>query len=73
MPRRPAKVTQSDIARAVRAAKETGASLVTIDDNGHIQIALTVGAVPTMPARDAHAVWIPSETLQRYRKRTESG
>jgi len=28
MPRRPAKVTQADIARAIRAAKEAGASAV---------------------------------------------
>ena len=31
MPRRPAKVTQADIARAIRAAKEAGASAVTVD------------------------------------------
>jgi hypothetical protein len=38
MPRRPAKVTQAEIARAVRAAKEAGASAVTIDGDGVIRI-----------------------------------
>lgn len=40
MPRRPAKVTQSDIARAIRAAKQTGAAGVSIVD-GEIRIILT--------------------------------
>jgi hypothetical protein len=30
MPRRPAKVTQADIARAIRAARQTGAAGVSI-------------------------------------------
>ena len=34
MPRRPAKVTQADIARAIRAAKEAGGNAVTIDGEG---------------------------------------
>jgi hypothetical protein len=36
MPRRPAKVKQADIARAIRAAKEAGASEVSVDGNGVI-------------------------------------
>jgi hypothetical protein len=44
MPRRPASVTQADISRAIRAAKESGAGEVTIDSSGVIHIALT--AVP---------------------------
>ena len=47
MPRRPASVTQADISRAIRAAKESGAGEVTIDASGTIRIALT-----TTPARD---------------------
>jgi hypothetical protein len=35
MPRRRAKVTQADIARALRAAKEAGAHSVTIDRRAH--------------------------------------
>lgn len=40
MPRRPAKVTQADIARVIRAAKEAGADEVVIDVSGQIRISL---------------------------------
>jgi hypothetical protein len=40
MPRRPAKNTQADIARALRAAKETGAGNVTLEPDGSIVIGL---------------------------------
>jgi hypothetical protein len=73
MPRRPAKVTQADIARAIRAAKEAGASEVTVDGESVIRIALTASAAPTEPAGDLDEVWVRSEALQRHRKRTESG
>ena len=73
MPRRPAKVTQADIARAIRAAKEAGASAVTVDGEGVIRIALTASAAPIQPTNDLDEMWVPSEALQRYLKRTESG
>jgi hypothetical protein len=73
MPRRPAKITQADIARAIRAAKRGGASAVTVDAEGVIRIALTASDTPTKPANDLDEIWVPSEALQRYRKRTESG
>jgi hypothetical protein len=73
MPRRPAKVTQADIARAIRAAKEAGASAVTVDGDGVIRIALTASAAPIRPANDVDQEWIPSEALQRFLKRSESG
>ena len=73
MPRRPAKVTQADIARAIRAAKDAGASAVTIDGDGVIRIALTAGAAPIKPVNDVDREWTPSEALQRFLKRTESG
>ena len=73
MPRRPAKVTQADIARAIRAAKEAGASAVTIDAEGVIRIALTASAAPIKPANGLDETWAPSEALQRFLKRTESG
>ena len=69
----PAKVTQADIARAIRAAKQAGASAVTVDGEGVIRIALTASATPIMPANDLDEIWVPSEALQRYLKRTESG
>ena len=72
MPRRPAKVTQADIARAIRAAKEAGASVVMVDGEGVIRIALT-SAAPIKPPNDSGEIWVPSQALQRYLKRTESG
>jgi hypothetical protein len=73
MPRRPAKVTQADIARAIRAAKDAGASAVTIDGDGVIRIALMAGVPPIKPANDVELEWTPSEVLQRFLKRTENG
>ena len=73
MPRRPAKVTQADIARAIRAAKEAGASEVTVDREGVIRIGLRASAGPIEPEGDLEEAWVPSEALQRYLKRTESG
>ncbi len=73
MPRRPAKVTQADIARAIRAAKQAGASAVTVDGEGVIRIVLTASAIPIRPANDLDEIWVPSEALQRYLKRSESG
>ena len=72
MPRRPAKVTQADLARAIRAAKEAGASAVSVDPDGVIRIVLT-GAALTNSTTGLDEIWIPSEALQRYLKRTESG
>ena len=73
MPRRPAKVTQADIARAIRAAKEAGASEVTVDGNGVIRIVLMESAAPIQPATSLNEVWAPSEALKRHLNRTESG
>lgn len=72
MPRRPAKVTQADIARAIRAANEAGASAVTVDTEGVIRITL-VGAAPIKCTNGVDQEWTPSEALQRFLKRTESG
>jgi hypothetical protein len=73
MPRRPAKVTQADIARAIRAAKAAGAGEVTVDEEGVIRIALVAGAAPVKPTNGHDQEWTPSEALQRFLKRTESG
>jgi hypothetical protein len=73
MPRRPAKITQADIARAIRAAKAAGGGEVTVDGEGVIRIALAAGAAPIKPTNDGDEVWVPSEALQRYLKRSESG
>jgi len=57
MPRRPAKVTQADIARAIRAAKDAGASAITVDAEGSIRIALTASAVPSKPTNGLDELW----------------
>jgi hypothetical protein len=50
MPRRPAKVTQADIARAIRAVLQVGAGTVTIKPDGSIEVdvhsALRAPSVP---------------------------
>jgi hypothetical protein len=73
MPRRPAKVTQADIARAIRAAKDAGASAVTIDGDGVIRIALASSTASAKTANGIGDEWTPSEPLRRFLKRTESG
>jgi hypothetical protein len=73
MPRRAAKVTQADIARAIRAARETGADAVMVDSDGVIHIALKPNATPVEPRKDFNEAWAPSEALQRYLTRSESG
>jgi hypothetical protein len=40
MPRRAATVTQSDVARAIRAAKQAGAAAVDVQRDGTIRILL---------------------------------
>lgn len=76
MPRRPAKVTQADIARALRAAKEAGASEVVVDANGQIRISL-VASASSIEAAESNDTglpeWTPSDALKRHLKRTESG
>jgi hypothetical protein len=72
MPRRPAKVTQSDIARAIRAAKSAGAREVTVDSDGVIRIALG-GDAAARPPTGVGDEWVPSGALQRYLKGTENG
>jgi hypothetical protein len=73
MPRRPAKVTQADIARAIRAAKQAGASEVTIDAEGVIRFALTANISPVEAVSDPGEEWAPSEELRRYLKTPKGG
>jgi hypothetical protein len=73
MPRRPAKITQADIARAIRAARNAGASEITVDSEGTIKIRL--GPDSTIPGvlSDQEQAWAPSEALTRYLKAPDSG
>jgi hypothetical protein len=47
MPRRPASITQADVARIIRAAKQAGAAAVEIAPDGKIRIVL---AAPSLQA-----------------------
>lgn len=46
MSRTPARVTQADVARAIRAAKQTGADAVDVLPDGTIRIQLSPTAAP---------------------------
>jgi hypothetical protein len=46
MSRTPARVTQADVARAIRAAKQTGAGAVEVLPDGTIRIQLAPPAAP---------------------------
>jgi hypothetical protein len=71
MPRRPAKITQADIARAIRAAKAEGASEIVVDADGTIHIIiLPIIALHNKLNKIDH--WTPSEALQRFLKRADS-
>ena len=50
MPRRPARITQADVARAVRAAKQSGADHVEVRPDGTILIKLSPDNLTHRPA-----------------------
>lgn len=50
MPRRPATITQADVARALRAAKAAGADSVEVMPDGRIRIMLVKPPVADKPA-----------------------
>ena len=49
MSRRPAKVTQADVARAIRAARQAGAADVIIAPDGTIRIAIAMPELAKPP------------------------
>jgi hypothetical protein len=51
MPRRPANITQADVARVIRAAKQEGAEEVEVRMNGGSSIVIRI----SQPNADAHA------------------
>lgn len=71
MPRRPAKVTQGEIARVIRAAKEAGAVEVVIDGEGQIRVVLSadVPAASMLPSKedDDAPVWTMSAPAKKKR------
>jgi hypothetical protein len=71
MPRRAAKITQSEIARVIRAASEAGAAEVIIDVEGQIRVILTpnVPAASTSPSEedDQGPAWTMSVPARKER------
>jgi nicotinamide mononucleotide (NMN) deamidase PncC len=57
MSRTAAKVTQADVARAIRAAKQAGAKGVEIRPDGTIYISLTNGSEFGKPPAEEDAVF----------------
>lgn len=49
MPRRPATITQADVARIIRAAKQAGASQVRVEVNGVPVIVDLQSTAPEQP------------------------
>lgn len=49
MSRRPAHVTQADIARAIRAAKQAGAAEVEVHGDDGARIIIRIAATPAVP------------------------
>ncbi len=47
MPRRPARITQADVARTIRAARQAGASGVDVLPDGTIRVTLLPTTAPT--------------------------
>lgn len=47
MSRTPARITQADVARAIRAAKQAGAGCVDVMPDGTIRISLSPASTPT--------------------------
>ena len=74
MPRRRAKVTQAEITRAIRAAKEAVAAEVIIDSEGQIRIVVTSAApaVSASPASEEGYVWTRSVPAKRSRGHRET-
>jgi hypothetical protein len=66
MPRRPAKVTQADVARAIRAAKAAGAGEVTVDGEGVIRIALVAGAATIKPTSGHDQEWTAVRSVAAF-------
>jgi hypothetical protein len=50
MSRTPARITQGDVARAIRAAKQCGAAAIEIKPDGTIRVILSPERIPSEPA-----------------------
>jgi hypothetical protein len=57
MPRRAASVSQADIARAIRAARQTGADAVEVIQCNGTTIRVILNAPPVAPSDDPFETW----------------
>ena len=55
MPRRPAQITQADVARIIRAAKQAGASEVVVPIGG-VPVTIKLSTAADKPVEDAGEV-----------------
>jgi hypothetical protein len=70
MPRRATPLTQADIARAIRAAKQAGATSVEVRPDGSIIVMLKKGSVAAAPA-DPFAQWERQYESEKAARRGE--
>jgi hypothetical protein len=56
MPRRGAKVTQADVARTIRAAKQAGANAVEVRRDGTIVVLLSPPLAPEQSSAESDVV-----------------
>jgi hypothetical protein len=72
MPRRPTTVTQADIARAIRAAKQAGAESVEVRPDGSIIVLLkNAPAVAAAAPDDPFAQWERQYESEKAARRGE--
>jgi hypothetical protein len=67
--RRPAAVSQADVARAIRAAKQTGAECVEVRCDGTIVVLLKAPAIAPADEFEAWEREYESEKVARRRER----
>ena len=71
MPRRVTTVTQAEIARAIRAAKQAGAESVEVRPDGSIVVLLKNGAAVAAALDDPFAQWEREYESEKAARRGE--
>jgi hypothetical protein len=69
MTRRPATITQADISRAIRAAKQAGANAVEVVQSNGTTIRVILNAPPVVPADEFEAWERDHEQAKAARRR----
>ena len=71
MPCRPATVTQADIARAIRAAKQAGAEIVEVRPDGTIVVLLKSATIVPVARDDPFTQWERQYESEKAARRGE--